>query len=586
MKKCCILFFLFWGINLFSQSFYVDGTNGNDNNSGTSLVLAWKTIQHAFDNATPGSTVFIRGGTYYENVYANVSGTVGNPIIFRNYQTELVLLDGTGTSQTDMLYIEDQSNLIIKNITIQNRVVNYATGVVISCTANSAVSNITLKNLKITGINWTTIPNAVPTSNNNSNPLLVYGSGTNQSNAITNIIVDSCEVYNNITGFSESIALDGNVDGFTVSNNSVHDNKNIGIDMAGNYKVSSNPLVDQARNGNCIQNICYNNISSYAASGGIYVDGGRDILIEKNTCCGNGWGIEIGCEENGSTSNIIVRDNVIYNNREAGLSIGGYTNMTTGQVLNSSILNNTFLKNDYSNSGLGEIYITKMSNCKIQSNIIYTNAQNILMYKDNIAPSNNNSINYNCWYTPNNNSNGITISWNTSTYNSFATYQTQTGMDANSIYSDPGLTNSTVSAPDFHILQNNPCIDSGDPNYAIILTQTDYYGNPRISGAGVDIGVHEFSSPNGILNDENEIFIQTYPNPFHQSIEFVMSAPESGIKNAELRITDVFGKVVIKETVPDSEKCTIQRGHLPAGMYFFKIGRSGNDLCSGKIIIQ
>jgi len=397
MKKIVVIF-IFFSAKVFSQNFYVDKATGNDNNSGTAINQAWKTIQNAFDNATPGSTVLIRGGTYNENLSANVSGTPGKVITFRNYQNEIVILDGTGTSQPELLYIENQSHLAIENIIIQNKTVNNAVGITIACTANGSVTDITLKKLKITGINWSSNPNAIPTSNNNSNPLLVYGSGTNQANAITNIIIDSCEVYNNITGFSEAISLDGNVDGFTVSHNNVHDNKNIGILMGGNYKASSNPAVDHTRNGKCFRNTCCNNVSLYATSAGIYVDGGMNIVVERNTSYGNGFGIEIGCEENGNTSDIIVRDNVIYNNKEAGLSIGGYTSSTTGQVLNSSVLNNTFLKNDYSNSGIGEIYITKMSNCKIRNNIFYTNTQNILISRDNISPFSNNNINYNCWY--------------------------------------------------------------------------------------------------------------------------------------------------------------------------------------------
>ncbi len=276
MKKIITLIIAIFAIlDLQAQtSYYVDGINGDDGYTGTSLGQAWGTIQYAFDNATPGSTVYIRGGTYYENVYAGVSGTAGNPITFRNYQNEVVALDGTGTSEQDMLYIEDQSDLIVENITVRNKVAAYATGVTISCTAGATVENIILHNLKITGINWTSDTSAVPSSNDNSNPLLVSGSGTNQVNAITNVVIDSCEVFNNITGFSESISIDGNIDGFVVSNNMVHDNKNIGIDMAGNYGVCSNPTFDHARNGHCYNNTCYKNVSSYATSAGIYVDGG------------------------------------------------------------------------------------------------------------------------------------------------------------------------------------------------------------------------------------------------------------------------------------------------------------------------
>ncbi len=575
-----LFFFVLFNLTLkgFSQSFYVDGTNGNDNNSGTSTSLAWKTIQKGFTSATAGSTVYIRGGTYHENVVANVSGTVANPITFRNYQTEIVMLDGTGTSQNDMLYIEDKSNLIVENITVQNKVVNNATGVTISATASGGVSNITLKNLKVSGINWTSNASATPGNNDNSNPIIVYGQGTNQSNAIVNVVIDSCEVFNNITGFSEAVALDGNIDTFTVSNNLVHDNKNIGIDMEGNYGTSPTAALDQARNGNCFQNTCYNNVSNYATSGGIYVDGGKNIIIERNTSYGNGWGIEIGCEQNGSTSNIIVRDNVFYDNKEAGLAIGGYTSSTTGQVLNSSVLNNTFLKDDYSNSGTGEIYMTKMSNTKIQNNIFYTNAQNILISKDNISPFSGNSLNYNCWFTPNNNSSNITVNWGTSTYSTFSNYVSSTGMEASSIYTDPKITNSNVASLDFHLLNSSTCIDTGDPTFAAAINETDYYGNSRIINSKVDIGAHEFSSANFVIENKTGNLILIYPNPSEG--EFRIENTNSKIERVE--IYNIIGEIIFSKEI-NSGKETIKLNQK--GIFICKI-IAEEKTYEKKIIIQ
>ena len=582
MKKIFFIFLFTLIVEAsFSQSFYVDGATGNDNNSGTSLGQAWQTLQYAFDNATPGSTVYIKGGTYFENVYPNASGTAGNPITYRNYQNDTVILDGTGTSQVDMLYIEDKSYLIIENITVQNKVAAYATGIVISATSTGGVKNITLKNIKVTNISWTSNPNATPTSNDNSNPILVYGSGTNQANAIKNVLIDSCEVYSNITGFSENISLDGNVDSFIVSNNIVHDNKNIGIDMAGNYVASSNPAMDQARNGHCFQNTCYNNVSNYATSGGIYVDGGKDIIIERNTSYGNGWGIEIGSEENGSTSNIIVRDNVIYNNKEAGLAIGGYTSTTTGQVLNSSVLNNTFLADDYSNSGVGEIYMTKMSNCKIQNNIFYTNAQNILISRDNISPFSNNSINYNCWYSPNNNSNSISVSWGASSYSSFSNYVSATGMDANSIYADPLLLSTNITSPDFHLdvsTSPSPCIDIGNPLFIQGNNETDYYGIARVLGMQVDIGANEAIPCIAVHENENKKIFSVYPNP--SSGNFGIDGLNS---SSRVVIYNSIGEKIYESIVSNKQEIKL---NIPSGIYFCKIFSEKDFIGTAKLVIR
>ena len=45
----------------------------------------------------------------------------------------------------------------------------------------------------------------------------------------------------------------------------------------------------------------------------------------------------------------------------------------------------------------------------------------------------------------------------------------------------------------FHLLANSPCIESGDPNYILELSQTDMDGEPRLMGHRVDMGADEFA---------------------------------------------------------------------------------------------
>ncbi len=316
--------------------------------------------------------------------------------------------------------------------------------------------------------------------------------------------------------------------------------------------------------------------------------GGANIIIERNTSYRNGFGIEIGCEENGSTSNITVRDNVIYNNKQPGLSIGGYTGSTTGQVLNSFVLNNTFLKDDYSNSGMGEVYISKMSDCTIRNNIFYTNAQNILITKDNITPYSGNSINYNCWYTPNNNSNDITVAWGIASYSSFVNYVSATGMDANSVYSDPQLASGNVSSPDLHIPAGSPCIDAGDPAFATGTGETDYYGGTRVVNSHVDIGANENPSPTFANVNDIDLSVLVYPNPVSTYATLTIPNFKSEYRNPksesgscfDIRISDLTGNIV--RTIPLTPTCHPERSEgsisiliecedLKPGIYFIKV---------------
>jgi len=76
--------------------------SGSDSNAGT-LSAPWRTVQKAFNSATAGKTVCLRGGTYPQymaatsgfNQVENNSGSSGNPIVFTNYPGEVAIVQGS-----------------------------------------------------------------------------------------------------------------------------------------------------------------------------------------------------------------------------------------------------------------------------------------------------------------------------------------------------------------------------------------------------------------------------------------------------------------------------------------------------------
>ena len=94
MLKRSLLASLFLPIISMGADFYV-ATSGNDSNPGT-LAQPFATIQHAVEQSVPGSTLFLREGTYRQTIDLDgVAGLPGQPVTLKSYQGEQVIIDGT-----------------------------------------------------------------------------------------------------------------------------------------------------------------------------------------------------------------------------------------------------------------------------------------------------------------------------------------------------------------------------------------------------------------------------------------------------------------------------------------------------------
>ena len=493
----CFLILLFPFVS-FSTNYYVSPAGNNSNNG--SINAPWETVQFGIDQLTAGDVLYLREGNYGEKVNVNVSGTAASRIIITNYQTEEAILDGTGlNSQIAMIDLVNQDFVTIEGLTIRNNMMLDAQGIHVAGTCDG----IELLGNKIYEINFSTNPNLPATPTRNAQSIIVYG--TSGTDPITDLKINGNEIYNCMLGHSEALAVNGNVDGFEVINNYVHDNTNIGIDIIGHEGTA--PANDQARNGLIKYNIVHDCVADYATSGGLYVDGGKDLIFENNYSYRNGYGVEIGCENvNKTTSNIILRNNIIYDNVEAGLSLGGYNYPSTGKVIDCKVTGNTFYKNDNSDSYTGELYLTYSENCEISNNIFYTSNLNTFAYVENYQPGL--IVDYNTIYNPSGSSE-FEVDWNGAFYYGYSNYLNGTNNDANSTYGDPQFVDGNLSSIDLHIQTSSPAVDAGDPSYTIGVGEEDLDGNNRVHNSIIDCGAHEFgSSPianhctDGIQNED------------------------------------------------------------------------------------
>mgnify|MGYP001165532094 FL=1 len=476
----------------FSQTNYYIATTGDDFNNG-SIGTPWQTIQYGVNQLNSGDTLNITGGTYVGKIDLTISGTPEHQITIRNYTNDNVIISGATLSDYEyLLNVENVNYINIQGLKFQDYQKLDAIGIMV---INS--SGIHILNNEFSNIDYSsTALGETPNSSQNSQPIIVFG--RDPINAITDLIINGNTIYDCETGWSECLSINGNIEGFEVVNNHVYNNTNIPIVVIGHEGECSDPALDQARNGLIKNNNVHDNPSSYAAAGGIYIDGGKSIIVENNISYNNDYGIEIGCENNGnapnnpSASNIIVRNNLIYNNKVSGIALGGYNYPTSGKVETTTITNNTLFNNDTDNSYNGELLISYVENSIIENNILYTNnIDNVLIISGNSNPTL--LLNYNLFYTPNGSDN-IVIEIAGIEYNEFSAYQSGTSQDVNSNFSNPLFLSALIASPDLHLSTGSPAINTGNSSFIEGIEEVDIDGEMRVYNGTVDCGADEFGS--------------------------------------------------------------------------------------------
>ena len=552
-----------------AQTYYVSNS-GSDSYTTTqakNTATPWRTIQHACNNASAGTTIQIMTGTYYEQITLNASGTAAGYITLTNYNGGNVIVNGNATAAT-LLTISNQSYIKINGLQFYNCIGNNSTGIFI----DGVSTNIEITNNSIHHIYWNASFSAVANASQNAQPLIIYGDSVNP---VQNINIENNTFYDNATGFSETCSLDGNINGFVIANNLVHNNQNIGIDIAGNYGTSPNPASDHARNGIVKGNQVWRCHSVYDGSAaGIYVDGGMNVKVEQNISYNNDWGIEIGCEQPGdTTANITVRDNIVYRNG-GGMQLGGYNGPTnTGRVVNSIVSNNTFFDNDTLQSGNGEVSLSYSQNCSFLNNIFYSSAAAILSSGWNNGNSTGFQFDYNHYYSIKSDSIHTTYAYGTHAYTGFTNYKNGSGFDTHSFFSNPNVTDTSLLTLNLHLLATSNCINAGMPAFPVDTAERDYYGNPRILGGRIDIGANEYQAGvTGLPVFEDTQTITIFPNP--SAGNFVITSKE---QVNSITIYDVFGKELLFIKPNGSISTEVNLSTQASGVYFIKLVMDGTQ---------
>lgn len=362
--------------------------NGSDETGDGSEDKPYATPAFAVTKVSPGCEVVVHEGAYGQfAIDEKASGTAADPVVIRAAEGEKAVIESAPGEESVGIYLVN-----VDNITLDGFEVRGGThGIYYESTQDrgeQVLENITISNCVVHGIRGI-------------HGICVYAG--NDLAPVKNLAMSGCEVYDCECYDSESAVFNGNIDGFLINDNVIHDNNNIGIDMIGfeGTAMHNNPGSDNAydndfvRNGECCGNVVYN-ISSdgneaYFEDGeyqlcadGIYVDGGQDIKIHGNFVFNCDIGIEVATEHSPDdnelfrVSGIEVYDNVVAGCMGwCGMCFGGY-DADLGFTEDCSFHNNTFVDNAVT------IGVQRSRNNKIFDNIFAGEGEEI-EYNEDVA---------------------------------------------------------------------------------------------------------------------------------------------------------------------------------------------------------
>lgn len=621
MKVKKITFFiLMCFVQGFSQTYV--STTGDDTTGTGTAALPYKTIVKGVQAAPSGGTVLVLSGTYA------VTGPiyVGKPLTIQKSGSGAVVLNASGwtSSDTYVLGIVNTSSVTIDGLTISNKIGNGSKGIWILANsgATANLNNITIKNCIVRNIGW--ISNNLSSIPANSGIVAnaIKVDGGNGTYAITNVKIDNNEVNNCATGWGEAVTVTGNVNGFSVSGNTVYDIANIGIVAAGNYLSTGAASNNQARNGIIALNEVFDCMSAVANSAGIYIDGALNCTVERNEVYNCGVGLAVGAEQNTSTGNggistgHIINNNSVYNNVVTGAIFGGVIGSGyTTSVADTKIFNNTFYKNrtGATINGVttiggtpvstiadvygGEVHFQNSSGITYKNNIMYaTTGKKAFLASYGYTISNFVS-NYNLYYREGNTDFIIDLtgtsfngSSTTGSYNA-AQFATTTGQDVNSVVGLPGFVNATIF--DFSLTSGAFATDKGDPTYNSTYSGTlDFDGDLRKRNGRIDIGCSELQTGSTakkaaiveVAEEQTATSFSVFPNPASDEININFG---KNINAANVILLDLNGRELLKQDFSSVESARINISGLKINSQLVILQiNADNEITHNKIYLK
>lgn len=488
--------------------------NGDDGAAGTASHPV-ATVAEALHRLPAGGTVLLRAGHYAQRI---ALGSAAHDLTIEAFGHEHAILDGSGmkppAGRSAMVMIDGSSRITVSGLDITGYDTVGLQAVPIGIYVHGGASHITLSGDHVHSMG--NYNGTLGSFDLNAHGIAAYGDSP--THPIHDLTITRDEVDHLALGASESVVVNGNVDGWRITHNSIHDNNNIGIDaigfeptLTGKYRYTQ---ANRARNGiitdNTVRNIISRGNPAYYEDGswcncadGLYIDGGSHIRVERNVMSGDDIGIEVAAENpRGTADHVVVADNFVRTSAFTGITTGGYCNgaddcggVKTGTSHDNTFVNNTLYANNTLDDGSPQFLIQYYAyRNTVENNIVYaSNTDHVALGTvpgaQHDGLSTRNHVDHNLYYATGGDPRRASFGSLGQTYTGFAAYRRATGQDAHSRFIAPRLV--APKNGDLHIRADSPAIDSGVALPATLVGRLDIDRQPRVQGGRIDIGADE-----------------------------------------------------------------------------------------------
>lgn len=475
------------------SNYYVSALYGDDANDG-SLGSPWATLSWASSRLEPGNTLYVREGVYNEQLKVPSSGTSDNWITYEAYEGETPIIDADGLTLSHfngVVEMVGKSYIRIKGLTVKNgrTFQRNVAGIVArgNCHYIEILDN-TISNMNCSGI--------------------LCGMGYTSADELNSYItVRGNEIFDVNHRVSQEALTICNVDNFEVAYNHVHNTYKEGIDVKGS---SSNGVVH------------HNKVHDLPGPG-IYLDGNpiANVDVHSNYVYNLGsqgpsgevetwpyfynWmpGIALNSEPGSTIDYVNVYNNIVDNASYHSFTIGNSNKHESTRIRHVNVYNNTF---ERSPSAVGCNIVLPgaayVEDINIFNNILWRrtphdNWGKAIGFAGAIEDYTSLNIHHNLYeyFNVTYDSTG----WIPGPFLGTDNVILAKGANVAFVNGEPvfGDVNTYRLKPD------SLAIDAG----ASVDLKVDYFGNPRPSGSGIDIGAYEstFVDLPGDLNGDGVI---------------------------------------------------------------------------------